>query len=92
MKDLVEIRYCLGLQIWRDSGQTILSHGNFFRGLLERFRMDQCKAATIPIQQNIKLQCEDGSKEADATLYRQLVGSLIYLTTSRPDLDYAIVC
>eukprot|EP00253_Pinus_taeda_P014400 PITA_14400 len=35
-------------------------------------------------------QSEDGSKEADVTLYRQLVGSLIYLTTTRPDLDYAV--
>lgn len=32
----------------------------------------------------------DGSKYADATLYRQLVGSLIYLTTTRPDLAYAV--
>eukprot|EP00253_Pinus_taeda_P028223 PITA_28223 len=41
-------------------------------------------------EQNIKLQCEDGSKAADATLYRQLVGTLIYLTTTRPDLAYVV--
>ena len=70
MKDLGELRYCMGLEIWRDSGQNFLSQGNYVRGLLERFRMDQCKAATIPLQQNIKLQSEDGSKEVDATLYR----------------------
>lgn len=52
--------------------------------------MDQCKPTVVPLQQNIKLQSEDGSKEADATLYRQLVWSLIYLTTSRPDLSYAV--
>ena len=44
----------------------------------------------MPLQQNTKLQNDDGSKEADATLYRQLVGSLIYLTTTRPDLAYAV--
>ena len=52
--------------------------------------MDQCKAVAVPLHHNIKLQSEDGSKEADATLYRQLVGSLIYLTTTRPDLSYAV--
>ena len=57
---------------------------------MERFRMDQCKSAAVPLQQNIKLQSEDGSKEADVTLYRQLVGSLIYLTTTRPDLAYVV--
>ena len=52
--------------------------------------MDQCQVAAVPLQQNIKLQSEDGSKEAYATLYRQLVGSLIYLTTTIPDLAYAV--
>lgn len=90
MKDLGELSYCLGLEIWRDSRQTFLSQGKYAKGLLERFRMDQYKLATVPLQQNIKLQSEDGSKEADATLYRQLVGSVIYLTTTRPDLAYAV--
>eukprot|EP00253_Pinus_taeda_P003949 PITA_03949 len=50
MKDLGELRYCLGLEIWRDSGQTFLSQGKYVRGLLERFKMDQCKAAAVPLQ------------------------------------------
>ena len=90
MKHLDELRYCLGLEIWRDSGQTFLSQAKYVKSLLEKFRIDKCKSAPIPLQQNIKFQCEDGSKVADATLYRQLVGSLIYLTTIRLDLAYAV--
>ena len=90
MKHLGKLRYCLGLEIWRDSGQTFMSQAKYVKGLLEKFRMDQCKSTPVPLQQNIKLQCEDGSKVVDVTLYRQLVGSLIYLTTTRPDLAYAI--
>jgi len=52
--------------------------------------MDQFKPLVVPLQHNIKLQYEDGSKAADATLYRKLVGSLIYLTTTRPDLAYVV--
>lgn len=52
--------------------------------------MDECKAAFLPLQHNSKLQVIDGSKNADATLYRQLVGSLIYLTTMRPNLAYVV--
>ena len=52
--------------------------------------MDQCKDVIVPLQQDLKLQNDDGSTEADATLYRHLVGSLIYLTTTRPDLSYAV--
>ena len=90
MKHLGELRYCLGLEIWRDLGQTFLSQAKNVKGLLEKFRMDQCKFSPVPLQPNIRLQCEDGSKAADATLYRQLVGSLIYLTTTRPNLAYAV--
>ena len=42
------------------------------------------------MQQNLKLSSDDGTIQVDATLYRQLVGSLIYLTTTRPDLAYSV--
>ena len=80
----------MGLENWRDSGQTFLSQGKYVKGLLEIFRMDQSKPTVVPLQQNIKLQTENGSKEADVTLYRQLVGSLIYMTTTRLDFAYVV--
>lgn len=81
MKHPCELRYYLGLKIRKDSGETFLSQEKYVKGLLEKFRMDHCKLTLVPLQQNIKLQCEDGSKVADATLYIQLVGILIYLIT-----------
>jgi hypothetical protein len=41
------------------------------------------------MQQNVKLSCDDGSKEVNRTVYRQMVGSLNYLTTTRPDISYS---
>lgn len=90
MKDLGDLHYCLELEVWKDSGQTFLTQGKYARNLLERFRMEQCKTAATPLQQNLKLSSDDGTKQVDATLYRQLVGSLIYLTTTRPDLAYSV--
>ena len=52
--------------------------------------MDQCRSAATPLQQNLNLCSDDGTKEVDATMYRQLVWSLIYLTTTRPDLAYSV--
>ena len=90
MKDLREMHYCLGLEVQRDSNQTFLSQGKYAKSLLTKLKMDECKVAFVPLQQNNKLQVNDGLKYADATLYRQLVGSLIYLTTTRPDLAYVV--
>ena len=90
MKDLINLHYCLGLEVWRDSGKNFLTQGKYARSLLEKFRMEQCRSATTPLQQNLKLCSDDGTKEVDATMYRQLVGSLIYLTTTRPDLAYSV--
>ena len=90
MKDLGNLHYCLGLEVWRDSGQSFLTQGKYARSLLEKFRMEQCKLAATPLQQNLKLCNDDGTKEVDATMYRQLVGSLIYLTTTRTDLAYSV--
>jgi hypothetical protein len=52
--------------------------------------MDQCKVSYVPMQQKMKIYCDDGLKEVNGTLYRQMVGSLNYLTTTRPDITYFI--
>ena len=90
MKDLGSLHYCLGLEVCRDTGQTFLTPGKYARNLLEKFGMDQCRSAATPLQQNLKLNSDDGTKEIDATMYKQLVSSLIYLTTTRPDLAYFV--
>ena len=52
--------------------------------------MDDCKPSPSPFQSGVNLSATCTSHEVDATLYRQLVGSLLYLTHTRPDLSFAI--
>ena len=52
--------------------------------------MSDCKSTPTPFQSGVKLIVECTTPLVDATLYRQLVGSLIYLTHSRPDLSFSI--
>ena len=52
--------------------------------------MSECKSVSNPLDQNVKLYNSDGSKEADGTLYCQLVGSMKSLTTTRPYLSYSV--
>ena len=90
MKDLGELHYCLGLEVSRNVGQTFVCQSKYIREILKRFKMDQFKSSTVPMQQNVKLYCDDGSKEVNGTMYRHMVGSLNYLTTTRHDIAYSV--
>jgi hypothetical protein len=90
MMDMGPLHFFLGLEISQDATSIKLSHAKYARDLLERFRMIDCKFAPIPFLSGVKL--EDGGETplVDNTLYIQLVGSLLYLTHSKPDLSYAV--
>jgi hypothetical protein len=90
MKYLGELHYCLGLEVLRNAGQTFVCQSKYVREVLKIFKMDQCKSSIVPMQQNVKLSCDDGSKEVNGTMYRQMVASLNYLNTTRPDISYYV--
>eukprot|EP01018_Ginkgo_biloba_P035138 Gb_12566 [translate_table: standard] len=58
--------------------------------ILKRFNMTDCKPISTPMETNNKLLLDDGSNLVDATLYRQLVGSLMYLCNTRLNISYSI--
>jgi hypothetical protein len=68
-----------------------MSQGNYTLDILKKFRMMSCKLATTPLEVGLKLYGHDDSKSVDITLYLQLVGSLIYLNTTRPNISFAVI-
>ena len=52
--------------------------------------MLDCKPISTPMDPNMRLQEDKGKDLEDVTMYRQLVGSLIYLTLTRPDISYVV--
>jgi hypothetical protein len=52
--------------------------------------MIRCKPISIPLEQNVKLSVYEGDLVEDTTMYKCVVGSLIYMTITRPYLSYAI--
>ena len=90
MTDMGLLNFFLGLEIHqRDFGITI-SQPKYARDLLARVHMSDCKPAATPFLSGIKLENGKDTPLVDCTLYRQLVGSLPYLTHSRPDLSYVV--
>eukprot|EP00253_Pinus_taeda_P016265 PITA_16265 len=90
MTDLGLLHYCLGVEVWHTENNIFLSKSKYAKNLVDRFRMQDCKLATTPMESGLKLSAQSSSPLVDETLFRQLVGSLIYLTATRPDISFAV--
>ena len=89
MSDLGILHYFLGIGIVQNVDGIFITQKKYATSLLEKFKMIGCKIVHTPLVVNEKFQKEDGSGQADQTNYRSLVGSLLYLTATRPDIMYA---
>eukprot|EP00253_Pinus_taeda_P009952 PITA_09952 len=90
MTDLGLLHYCLGVEVWQTENHIFLSQSKYAKNLVDRFRMQDCKPATTPMELGLKLSAHSSSPLVDETLFRQLVGSLIYLTATKPDISFAV--
>eukprot|EP00253_Pinus_taeda_P005361 PITA_05361 len=90
MKDLGRMHYFLGLEVWQQKGEIFLGQGRYATETLKRFRMGDCRPMATPMITNWKKIDASEDKDVDPTLYRQLIGSLINLVNTRPDICYAV--
>eukprot|EP00253_Pinus_taeda_P027865 PITA_27865 len=90
MTDLGYLHYFLSLQVLQSKEGISLSQSKYACDLLHHFHMEDCNPAPSPFQSGAKLSVTCTSPEVDATLYRQFVGKLLYLTHTRPDLSFVI--
>ncbi|XP_039137128.1 uncharacterized mitochondrial protein AtMg00810-like [Dioscorea cayenensis subsp. rotundata] len=90
MSDLGPLRYFLGLEVKQKPGSLFVSQHKYAEDLLKKTRMLHSKAISTPMNSNEKLYVKDNSGNTDSSRYRRIVGSLLYLTHTRPDLMYAV--
>ena len=77
----------LGLERCQSNqGFFFISQTKYIREMLKRFEMEDCKPVTTPMKTSYKLRKDDDSKSTDHRKYRSMIGSLLYVTTSRPDV------
>jgi hypothetical protein len=86
MSLLGELSFFLGLQIRQRNQGIFISQTKYIREMLKRFGMEDCKPVITPMQTSCKLGKDDDSKSTDQRQYRSMIGSLLYVTTSRPDV------
>ena len=89
MKDLGLMHYFLGLEVWKSSEGIFLNQGKYVVEILKRFNM-KCKVTATPMASNLKLLADDSLELVDVPHYRQIIGSLMYLTNTRPNICFAV--
>jgi hypothetical protein len=90
MKDLGLMHYFLCLEVWQSPERIFLNQGKYAVEILNRSDMLECKFMNTPMETKLNLLVDTSSKLIDATLYRQIIGSLMYLTNTRPDICFVV--
>uniref|UniRef100_A0A2N9FWE2 Integrase catalytic domain-containing protein n=1 Tax=Fagus sylvatica TaxID=28930 RepID=A0A2N9FWE2_FAGSY len=90
LKDLGSLHYFLGLQITRSSSRLYITQSKYAQDLLKKHNMLDCKPASSPSCPNVRLAVHDGDLLTDPHAYRSMVGTLHYLTFTRPDISFVV--
>ena len=90
MKDLRHLSYFLGLEITHSTNGLYITQAKYAFELLSRSRLTDSKTVDTPVELNTHLTPIGGKPLSNASLYRRLVGSLVYLTITHLDISYAV--
>jgi hypothetical protein len=90
MKDLGLMHYFLGLEVWQSPERIFLNQGKYTVEILKRFDMLECKSMNTPMEVKLKLLVDTSSDLMDATLYRYIIRSLMYLMNTRLDIYFTV--
>eukprot|EP00253_Pinus_taeda_P002384 PITA_02384 len=84
------LKYFLGMEVDKNENEIFISQAKYVNEVLEIFNMQDSKAEITPTVMGLKLNKEDSNKGFDPSLYKSIVGSLMYLTATRLDIMHVV--
>ncbi|KAJ8631789.1 hypothetical protein MRB53_025112 [Persea americana] len=90
MTDLGRMRYFLGIEVLQQTDGIFLGQKKFAQEILDRFGMAGCNSVRNPIVPGSNLVKDTHGIPVDSTNYKQIVGNLMYLTNTRPDIMFVV--
>ena len=91
MKDLDMMHYFLGMEVWKNADGISLGQGKYAVEILKRFGMMDCKAMATPMESNLNLLSDYSLEMVDAMMYRQMIGSFMYLMNTIRDQIFVLL-
>ena len=90
MSKVGELNYFLGLQVKQQKDGILIFQEKYAKNLVKRFSLDSKKHASTLMSSLVKLSLDATGVEVDPTLYQSMIDSILYLTTSRPDITFSV--
>ncbi|GKC14205.1 putative ribonuclease H-like domain-containing protein [Tanacetum coccineum] len=90
MSSIGELTFFLGLQVKQKKDGIFISQDKYVDEILKKFGFTEVKTASTPMETQKPLLKDEDGEEVDVHMYRSMIGSLMYLTSSRPDIMFAV--
>jgi hypothetical protein len=90
MSMMGELHFYLGLQIKQSKEGTFVHQAKYTKDIVRKFRMEDSKAMTTPMSTTTGLDADEEGEHMDQKEYRSMIGSLLYLTAMRPDIQFSV--
>jgi hypothetical protein len=90
MSMMGELQFFLGLQIKQSKEETFVHQAKYTKDIVRKFKMEDSKDMTTPMSTTTALDADEEGEHVDQKEYRSMIGSLLYLTATRPDIQFSV--